>query len=247
MNIFCIGSCRSCYCFDIVQYPNDFIHSTKEVIQLLQLVKNKDIIYTDELRLINRNFSNIKRLNFETYRIYEKILNSDIIVLEISSIKNVFNTKSNMFYNYDLYSNVINKDQLKNNKKSLYKLYRRSKHIRNNSLIEKQSGDQIKDDLDKIYNYLVNELHKKVILIPNVNATFIDDNDIHYKIPNRILLCNTLENFSNEKTDIFYFNPMEYLIDDYLKIFNNGDGCHYSEESSKIIVKSLHEFIIAIK
>ena len=60
MNIFCIGSCRSCYCFDIEQYPNDFIHSTKEVIQLLQLEKNKDIIYTDELRLINRNFSNIK-------------------------------------------------------------------------------------------------------------------------------------------------------------------------------------------
>jgi hypothetical protein len=241
--MFCIGSCRSCYCFNIENYPNDFIHSTKEVLQLLQL-KNKNITYTDELRLINRNFSNQNRLNYETNRIYEKISNADVIIIEISSIKTVFNNKSNMFYNYDLYSNVINKDNLKNNKKSLYKLYR-SKNIRNNSVVEKQSKHQIQDDLDKIYNYLVNELNKKIILIPNINATFIDDNNIKYQLPNRILLCDTLEEFSN-KQNIFYFNPMKYLIDDPSKIFNNGDGCHYSKESSEIITKSLHEFINAI-
>ena len=84
--MFCIGSCRSCYCFNIENYPNDFIHSTKEVLQLLQL-KNKNITYTDELRLINRNFSNQNRLNYETNRIYEKISNADVIIIEISSIK----------------------------------------------------------------------------------------------------------------------------------------------------------------
>ena len=80
-------------------------------------------------RLINRNFSSSKRFTNEINRIKNKVLNADIIILEISSMKTVHHTEDDLYFNIDLYNRVIGRSEnLKNNQMKLKKLYNHSPH-----------------------------------------------------------------------------------------------------------------------
>lgn len=196
-------------------------------------------------RLINRNFSSSKRFTNEINRIKNKVLNADIIILEISSMKTVHHTEDDLYFNIDLYNRVIGRSEnLKNNQMKLKKLYNQSENTKRNTIVNNQTESQLEEDLVKIYKYLVCELNKKIVLIPHINATIIKD-DIYCKIPNREMRCNTLKDFSSRQY-VSYFNPIDYLDDDLSKIFNNGDNGHYSQSSHKIIKHNLHKFIKGI-
>ena len=245
MKIFTIGSCRTCHCFKCHDYPNDFVHTTKEILQLFDLLSKQNIEYKDRYRLINRNFSNSNRITYEINRIKNKILTADIIILEISSIKIVYNKEDDLYFQFDLYNRVIEQtENLKNNQQSLKKLYNQSENIQKNTTINNQTETQLKDDLEQIYTYLVCNWNKKMVLIPHINAT-ITKNNIQCKIPNRELLCKVLKDFSSKKY-VSYFNPIDYLDDDYSKIFDNGNNGHYSQSSGEIIKHKLHTFITEI-
>lgn len=245
MKIFAIGSCRTCNCFKSGEYPTDYMHTTKEILQLFDLVRNPNIEYKDMYRLINRSFTNSKRIISEINRIKNKLLTADIIILEISSIKTAYYSADNLYFNIDLYNCVIKKSEnVRNNQQSLVKLYDQSENIQANTKIDPQTESQLKEDLDQIYMYLVCELNKKIVLIPHINATIVKNN-IHCKIPSREMLCKVLSDFSSNE-HIRYFNPMDYLDDDYSKIFDNGNNGHYSKSSAEIIKHNLHTFIAAI-
>lgn len=245
MKIFAIGSCRICNCFKSGEYPTDYMHTTKEILQLFDLVRNPNIEYKDMYRVINRSFTNSNRIISEINRIKNKLLTADIIILEISSIKTVYNKEYDLYFQFDLYNRVIEKSEnVKNNQQSLVKLYNQSENIQANTKIDPQTESQLKEDLDQIYKYLVCELNKKIVLIPHINATIVKNN-IHCKIPSREMLCKVLSDFSS-KEYVSYFNPIDYLDDDYSKIFDNGDNGHYSQSSAEIIKHNLHTFIAAI-
>ena len=143
------------------------------------------------------------------------------------------------------YNRVIEQtENLKNNQQSLKKLYNQSENIQKNTTINNQTETQLKDDLEQIYTYLVCNWNKKMVLIPHINAT-ITKNNIQCKIPNRELLCKVLKDFSSNKY-VSYFNPIDYLDDDYSKIFDNGNNGHYSQSSGEIIKHKLHTFITEI-
>ena len=176
---------------------------------------------------------------------YYNILSADIIILEISSIKTVYHTEDDLYFNIDLYNRVIgSSENLKNNQRPLKKLYNQSENIQKNTIINSQTESQLKEDLVQIYKFLVCVLNKKLVLIPHINATIIKNNT-HCKIPNRELLCKILKDFSS-KEYVSYFNPIDYLDDDYSKIFENGSNGHYSQSSAEIIKHNLHIFILRI-
>ena len=240
-NVFCIGSCRTSY-FDS---PNDFLHTTKEILQLVSLIDNIDNLeYFDLLRLVNRNFSRIGRIKYELNRIKNKINKSNLIILEISSLKEVYNKDAKIYCNIDLFNRVIRKDNdLKNNQQSLRKLFTMSENINKNTIIVKQTKDILTNDLKKIYNYFVVKKNKKILLIPHINATFVDKNRNKFKLQPRVLICNILNKFSIEQNNCYYFDPMNYLKDDYLKIFEKNSSGHYTEKSKQIIKLKLNKMI----
>ena len=242
MKFFCIGSCRICNFFTNSN-PCDFSHTTKEILQLLT---NDLTSFSDELRLVNRTFSTKNRFKGNIKRIREEIKNSDFIVLEISSIKSVYYQEKNLYFNIDLYNHILNKtdyDKLKNNQKCLYKLYNNSEQIIKNTLINKQSKNEIYEDLNKIYN-LLNYDNKKIILVPHINAKLIHNKTKKlFNIPERVLLCDILKDFSDKNKNIYYFNPMNYLEDDYKQIFDKNSIGHYSEIAHQIIKKEINIFI----
>tara|TARA_B110000008_G_C16835232_1_gene510310 strand:- start:198 stop:941 length:744 start_codon:yes stop_codon:yes gene_type:complete len=240
-NIFSMGSCRINY----FNSPNDFLHTTKEILQLVSLIDNIDNLeYFDLLRLVNRNFSRLGRIKYELNRIKNKINKSNLIILEISSIKEVYNKDDKIYCNIDLFNRVIHKDKdLKNNQHSLRKIFIMSENINKNTIIVKQTKDILNNDLKKIYNYFVVKKNKKILLIPHINATFVDKNNNKFKLPSRVLISNTLNEFSIEQNNCYYFDPMNYLKDDYLTIFEKDSSGHYTEKSKQIIKLNLNKMI----
>ena len=246
MNLFVFGSCRTCYFLKKDERPTDFCHTTKEILQILEINRDK---YCDELRLINRTFINYKRYISEITRIRDKIKNSNIIILEISSLKTVYNSENNLYFNIDLFNKILYKcdvSQLRNNQTSLIKLFNNSENIINNTTIKKQNKNEIINDLNKIYEILK---EKKIILVPHINAKIINNttNEL-FNIPERVFICDTLKEFSELYNNIYYFNPMDYLKDDYKSIFtkySNGhySNIHYSDESFEIVKKNFENFI----
>ena len=241
MDLFAIGSCRSCYFLKIGEYPNDFCHTTKEILQILKININK---CCDELRLMNRTFSSYNRYINEITRIRDKINNSNIIILEISSIKTVYNSENNLYFNINLFNNVLFKvdvSKLKNNQKKLAKLYNNSEKIIKNTTIKKQNKNEIINDLNKICEILK---EKKIILVPHVNAKVINNTTKKlFNIPERVIICDTLKEFSELYNNIYYFNPMDYLKDDYKSIFTENSNGHYSDRSFEILKTKLKNLI----
>lgn len=238
-----MGSCRINNIIN--NSPNDFLHTTKEILQLVSLIDNLDKLECfDLLRLVNRNFSKISRVKYELNRIKNEIHKSNLLILEISSIKEVYNKDNNIYCNIDLFNRVINKSKnLKNNQQSLRKLFYTSDNIKKNTIILKQTKDILYDDLKKIYNYFVVEKNKKILLIPHTNSTFVDKNNNKFKLPSRVFLCDVLNEFSIEQNNCYYFDPMNYLEDDYLTIFEKDSSGHYTEKSKQIIEINLNKMI----
>ena len=74
---------------------------------MFDLLSKQNIEYKDRYRLINRNFSNSNRITYEINRIKNKILTADIIILEISSIKIVYNKEDDLYFQFDLSSGTL--------------------------------------------------------------------------------------------------------------------------------------------
>lgn len=45
MEIFNIGPCRTCYCFKRGEYPNDFVHTSKEILQLFDFILQTIVVF----------------------------------------------------------------------------------------------------------------------------------------------------------------------------------------------------------
>ena len=227
MKIYSIGSCRTYGCFNKDQKPDCyFIHSIPEVIQLLTLnVKKLD--YKPEFRMININFTNSKRTN-NLIEYQSQIQQSDIIVIEISSIKEVYSKEFDLYYNIELFKRVLRKDvdHVKSEKCSI--LFDKADHIESVTSIKHYNETELFEGLKTIKDLLKG---KKIIFIPHINIL----NDNNQFIPSRNLLCKTLCRFSQQYDNIYYFNPIDYLSNDYSVVFNN-DFEHYSI-SSQIIIK----------
>tara|TARA_B110000261_G_C13089947_1_gene359543 strand:+ start:998 stop:1750 length:753 start_codon:yes stop_codon:yes gene_type:complete len=243
-NVFSIGSCRINHIIN--NSPNDFLHTTKEVLQLIYLLENKDNLQYSNLllRLVNRNYSHKRRIIYELNRVKNELNNSTLIVIEISSLKEVYNKINKLYFNIDLFNTIINKPiNLKKNKSSLRKVFPLTENIKKNTIILKQTKNILYDDLKKIYNYFVVEKNKKILLIPHINATFVYKNNNKFKLQPRVLICNTLNEFSMEQNNCYYFDPMNYLQDDYLTIFEKDSSGHYTEKSKQIIEINLNKII----
>lgn len=80
-------------------------------------------------------------------------------------------------------------------------------------------------------------------MIPHTNSTFVDKNNNKFKLPSRVFLCDVLNEFSIEQNNCYYFDPMNYLEDDYLTIFEKDSSFHYSEKGYKLIADKFNEMI----
>ena len=119
---------------------------------------------------------------------YYNILSADIIILEISSIKTVYHTEDDLYFNIDLYNRVIgSSENLKNNQRSLKKLYNQSENIQKNTIINSQTEFQLKEDLVQIYKFLVCVLNKKLVLSNLKNFYESKGSDESFEILFRVL------------------------------------------------------------
>lgn len=152
MKIFKIGSCRT----NIENNDNDkhtfyknfFTHSTKEVIQFLNVIYGLDdyCLYPYRNMIHNSDDINIELIKYNFH-------NSDIILIEISTLKEVFINKNNknMYYQLDNYGRYVT-----NNIKNEFKM---------NIISE---NDFLKD-INIICNLIKN---KKIIFVGHLNFNF---------------------------------------------------------------------------
>lgn len=244
---FCIGSCRVCYLFPIQCYPTDFMHTTKEVIQLISLLKmDAEQLHTyysmngNKVMLMNRTYSSLKKFLNGILNIKTHVARAQTIVIEVSSLKQ-YCLKPNNVYCQSVLLGIITNNTigLKQNQQHLRQLYPCSEEIKQNIQIVAQTELDLQSDLQHIYEYVVTTLNKKLVLVPHVNCVLPDGT----YIPSRVTICNNLQSFSSAHDSCEYFNPMNYLPNDYAFVFDNGNSGHYSKQAFDIVNKSMHKYI----
>lgn len=220
MCIFKLGSCRmnlkDCFTSNNFEYNYSYSHTSKEVIQWLDILENKinfqDIPF-NELCVQNKDKFDIKKYQ----QIYQQ---SDILLIEISSLKIV--SYNNFYYNLNYFH--VEKKQC--NIKQYDKIN-----------INIQSEENLYQDLLKIQQRV---FPKKVIFVGHLIMDFYDlpKNINSTKFLNRIQIDNVLRkiDYSIILTDVFKdFN-------DYKDVFDN-DVNHLKESSKKIIASKILEII----
>jgi len=216
------GTCRCNNVADNTNLSTDinFTHSTKEVIQFIKFLKGELTIPSEYTKCCFRTaLCENRTIDFcENFK--ERFLNTDAFIIEICS-------KKKYIYNgFFLHSLAVdtNHHWIKNT----------SQDVLNNFTVEKQSDEEIEDDILKIRELLS---PKKIIIVSHFNAYL---NRSH--IPSRDHLVKLLENICR-RHNIFFVNPLcvlsAYSQDEILK----RDFEHYTEFALEYFTKWMNGFI----
>jgi len=230
MNCYKFGSCRLLYECD--RY-SDCIHNTKEILQILKFIdmtqNELQSIYRPEFVFSNNKFysdGQFVQLIIETKKSIDK---SNIILIEISSLKEIL--FENIYFQYNRY--IHHQKRNKN-----------SKFNETNTKVSVQNKETLLNDLEEIIKKFKNKI---VVLIPHIDSLTCGNS----YIPNRVIISSVLEQISIKYNNVYFFNPMNYLDNDPKTIFqlldNVPDFEHYSNQAKKIIKKKLNQFVNNIK
>lgn len=231
MSITLFGTCRL---NNISNHNNlnnliNYTHSTKEVIQLIRFLKGELVIQRPYNKVCFRTaICDNKFIDYcDTYN--KLFVDSNIVIIEICSIKKYMH---NGFYMHHLpfdklwhkYDNYSHKYFTENTPKD----------ILDNYIIEKQSNEEVENDILEIKNML----HpKKMIIVSHYNSK---QNDKY--IDSRNHLINLLDTIC-KKYDIPFINPT-ILLSDYPqnKVIQSDLG-HYTEFGLRTFSKYMNVFI----
>ena len=222
MSITLFGSCRikninNNNLSELISYT----HSTKEVIQLIKFLKGELVIPKPYNKLCFRT-AIIQNTFIDYEDAYNKFfVDTDIFIIEICSIK--IYTHNN-FYLHHLC--VDRRHSTWND--------RTPKEILNNFKIEKQSDEEIENDILEIQKMLY---PKKIIIISHYNAK----KGSQY-INSRNHLINLLDNIC-KKYNITFINPT-IVLSNYNQKDVIGDNLgHYTETGKEQFLEYMNNFL----
>lgn len=211
-NIFKIGSCRTNlkdYFINNFDYNYKYSHSSKEVIQWINIFQNKinfkDIPYI-ELCINDKDNFDIKKYK----QIYQQ---SDILLIEISSLKIV--TYNNFYYNLNYFNKEVEQDD-------------KIKEIIN---INNQSEENLYQDLLEIQQMV---FPKKIIFIGHLSLNFYD---IQFSSNHRNIIDNVLRKMSNSiiLSDLFKNYDYKDIIENDINHLNENSKKLISDEIKRIL------------
>jgi hypothetical protein len=223
IKILCFGSCRSTLIpsnkYKIINFI--YTHTTKEVIQLLlysysNIEKQKNIL-SNEFILVNMTIEKFKNIK-------ELCDNCDIILIEISSIKEIINNNGYYFNQWVVRDNIINKKP----------------NIEKNIKIKIASVNDLKQDIKFIKNFFPET--KKIIFQSHINLNFEGlDSLKNIKIIPPIESRTIIDNAINESSNIIKLIPRNIFKDYNWKdiLLSNDDTCHLSKKGYDILALAL--------
>ena len=207
MSITLFGTCRLNKIHNHNNLNNliNFCHSTKEVIQFIQFLKGKLIIPQPYNNLCFRTaICNNAFIDYnDTYN--KLFVNADICIIELCSSKKYIH---NLFYLHHL---CVDKrfNHLTNNREIL-----------DNYIIEKQSDEEIENDILEIQKMLY---PKKVIIVSHYNSKI---NGEYINSRNKLI---KLLDVICKKYDILFINPTDVLSKYTQEQVMSSDLGHYTE------------------
>ena len=188
-----LGSCRqnsirNVFSVNNIQEKLNYCHNTKEIIQTLKLCKN--IINFDvNVQLLSLRTSILQKSEINFEKIYEEYNNSNLIVIEIASLK---------CHELIINNEIIQCHHIAYDKPELYNY---PQNISNIIKLRKQTEEEIEEDIKQIMELV---FPKKILIVTHF-AT--DINSSRYK------LINIVENIC-KKYNITYINP-NILLEKY--------------------------------
>ena len=223
MSITLFGTCRLNKIYNHNNLNNliNYTHSTKEVIQLINFLKGELIIPNPYNKLCFRTgICENKFINYnDTYN--ELFTNTDIFVIEICSNKKYIH---NNFYLHHL---CVDK------RFSGYN-YLTPHEIFNSFIIEKQSDEEIENDILEIQKMLY---PKKIIIVSHYNVK----KDGQY-LNSRNHLINLLDNIC-KKYNITFINPSIVLSSYSQEQVMLSDLGHYTKIGIEQFSKYMNNFL----
>jgi hypothetical protein len=223
MSITVFGSCR----FNNINNHNglnhliNYCHSTKEVIQLIKFLKNELIIPQPYNRYCFR--TGIMEQRFIDYNDdYNKLFNdTSIFIIEICS------KKKYILNNYYLHHLCIDS--------RLFEYYKNtSQEILNNIIIEKQSDDEIENDILEIQKMLY---PKKIIIVSHYN---VKTNGKYIKDRNDLI--NLLDNIC-KKYNIPFINPTVVLSNYSQEQVMRSDIAYYTDLGLQLYTNYVNYYV----
>jgi len=223
MSITLFGSCRIDNIFNNNNLNNalNYSHSTKEVIQLIKFLKGELVIPEPYNKLCFRTaIMENKFINYKDN--YNKLfVDTDTFIIEICSSKNYIH---NNFYLHHL---CVDKRFSSSNEVT-------PKEILNNFIIEKQSDEEIENDILEIQKMLY---PKKIIIVSHYNVK----KDGQY-LNSRNHLINLLDNIC-KKYYITFINPTIVLSSYSQEQVITSDLGHYTEIGKEQFTKYMNNFL----
>ena len=223
MSVTLFGSCR----IENIMKNNNLnktishTHSTKEVIQLIKFLKGELVIPKPYNKLCFRTaIMEDKFMNYkDTYNKF--IVDTDIFIIEICSSK--IYTHNN-FYLHHL---CVDKRISEWNKNTPIEFL-------NNFKIEKQSDEEIENDILEIQKMLY---PKKIIIVSHYNSKLNGQ-----YIDSRNHLINLLDNIC-KKNNITFINPIIVLSNYNQKDVIKHDLSHYTQTGKEQFLKYMNNFL----
>ena len=229
MSITLFGTCRINNILNNNNLNNylNYTHSTKEVIQLIKFLKGELVIPEPYNKLCFRNvITGNKFIYYKFKKYYSKIckklfVDTDTFIIEICSSKKYTH---NNFYLHHL---CVDKRFSSCNKNT-------PKEILNNFIIEKQSDEEIENDILEIQKMLY---PKKIIIVSHYNVK----KDGQY-LNSRNHLINLLDNIC-KKYNITFINPTIVLSSYSQEQVMTSDLGHYTIIGIEQFSKYMNNFL----
>lgn len=202
-----------------------YLHNTKEMIQMIQVLRKELILKPPYNKLCFRNgilYNKPIEINNDHINLFN---NSNVVILEICSIKKYIH---NNYYLHHMavssaLGHVIHKDT--------------PKYIADTFSILKQDYDELENDIIILQKMLY---PKKIIIVTHYNAKL----DGEY-ISSRNFLINALEQICN-KNNIYLINPSIVLENMHQSEVLKEDLGHYTSKGANMIKQYINDFIQSI-
>jgi len=224
MNITTFGTCR----IDGVIGNNNinnlisYVHSTKEIIQLIKFLKGEIIIdYPYNILCFRTAICNNQEIKYNNN--YKQLFdNTDIFIIEICSKKLYIH---NNYYLHHLCVDKRFKDYNKNT----------PDYIINNFTLQTQNDEEIINDIILIKKLIDN---KKLLIITHYNSKDLNNNYFN----DRNNLINLVED-TCYKNNIYFLNPTNITKNYSQDIIMTNDLGHYTEFGKDIVLNYINDFI----
>jgi len=227
VEILCIGSCRSALLpsikYKILNFT--YTHTTKEVIQLLEFVYSN----IDKQRLIKKEEFILGSVNIQhVSKIRELCDNSEPVLIEISSIKEIKNNKGYYYNQWTVRDCIVNKKE----------------HIEKNITTTLATIDELKNDIEIIRGYFPDT--KKIIFQSHINLDFEGMVSLnHITIIPPIQSRSLIDSAIRETSNIIHLIPRDIFKNlDWRKIvLSEDDTAHLNNEGYKILANALDNIL----